>query len=461
MSEFQEIEVNGEMVEFPADMSDEQIASAIKGHSANTIYGGFPALGRSAAGALDVLGTLGSGLVGRLAGGVAAAPVSLSNPEESKAIFDKVSSGLTLGPFTDTGSDVLESIAPIAEKIDRGITDVFSHVPGGPVAQTIAKTAATAPLELLGGRALHSGLSKVGPPATVGPPAPKNIIPEVGDLFKSGSQAFDRARNFGGGIKPESFERLANGINNLKEKSGLSVRINETLHPQSFAVRNEILDTIAKKGDSLSFDDLVELRQIASDAAGTKVPADARIATIMRKEIDSYVDSLSAKDMVGGNPRAASASLNEARDLWRRASKGKTIETEIELAGISANSFHGAGFENALRTQFKQLSRRIAKGHEPGFSPAEIEMIRKVANGGKLDNVFRWIGKLAPTGVVSGGLAGGAGYVAGGPLGAAAVLGAGAAARSIATQRTIGNANRASGLVRGTRYNTPPGLLGQ
>ena len=80
-------------------------------------------------------------------------------------------------------------------------------------------------------------------------------------------------------------------------------------------------------------------------------------------------------------------------------------------------------------------------------------MIRKVANGGPVDNLFRWIGKAAPTGIVSGGLAGGAGYLAGGPIGAAAVLGAGAAGRGLATKMTIGNANRASEAVRG-------GLLG-
>lgn len=418
-----------------------------------TIFGGFPALGKTVAGLGDIGLTLGSGLLGRFAGGVAAAPVSLSDPEKSQQIFEKVSSGISVGPFTDVGKNILGSIAPAAEKLETGISDIFGALPGGPILQTIARTAVQAPLELLGLRGLTGFAKTPIKSAVVGPPAPPRVIPAVDDLFKSGSAAFERARRLGNGIKPESFQRFADRIIDLKEKSGLTVRINEKLHPQSHAVREEILAALDRGNGKVSFDDLVELRQIASDAAGTLDKADARIATILRKQIDSYVDSLGIDDVLGGNPVAAATSINEARGLWRRAIKGQTIEREIELAGVNANTFSGAGFENALRTQFKQLSRRIAKGTETGFTPAEVAMIRKVANGGTLDNLFRWVGKLAPTSVVSGGIGVGGGFALGGPVGAVAVPAIGLGSRAIATQRTISNAQNLSEAIRG-------GLLG-
>lgn len=404
---------------------------------------------RAITGGLDLLKTLGTGAVGGVAGGIAAAPVAFSDPEAAGQIYDKVSGAITLPPSTEPGKAALGAVAPYVEKADTALTDLAGKAPGGPVVQTALKSAPIAALELSGLRGL--GALKPKPSSFMGPPRPAYTVPKVDELFTQGSQAFDRARRLGGGIKAESIDKFRTNVLGLKERSGLGVRINEKLHPQSAAVRQEILNTL-DRGD-ISFDDLIELRQIAADGAGAVDKADARISLLLRKQIDNYVDSLGADDVVGGDPAAAAASLNEARDLWSRASKGKTIDREIELAGINANSYHGAGFENALRTQFKQLSRRIAKGYEPGFTEAEVAMIRKVANGGPVDNLFRWIGKAAPTGIVSGGLAGGAGYLAGGPIGAAAVLGAGAAGRGLATKMTIGNANRASEAVRG-------GLLG-
>lgn len=418
-------------------------------------FGGLADTGK-VVGLGDIGLTLGSGLLARIIGGVAAAPVAFSDPETSKAILDKVSSGLTLGPFSEVGQKAFESVAPTAEKIETGIADIFDVIPGGPLPKTLARTAVQAPLEALGFRGLTNLARPSKPPvSTVGPPSPPRAIPAVDDLFKSGSQAFDRARRLGGGIKPESYQRFADGIIDLKEKTGLTVRINEKLHPQSHAVREEILGALDRGNGQLSFDDLVELRQIASDAAGTLDKADARISTILRKQIDSYVDSLGADDVLGGNPTAAAASINEARGLWRRAIKGQAIEREIELAGINANTFSGAGFENALRTQFKQLSRRIAKGTETSFTPAEVAMIRKVANGGTLDNLFRWVGKLAPTGVVSGGFGGLGGFAIGGIPGALAVPAIGLGSRALATQRTITNAENLARSVRGGSLPPP------
>lgn len=97
-----------------------------------------------------------------------------------------------------------------------------------------------------------------------------------------------------------------------------------------------------------------------------------------------------------------------------------------------------------------------------GFTKEEQAAIKKVAMGGKVDNAMRQLGKLAPTGVISGAISGSAGYAVGGPVGAVALPAAGAWARRVATNRTMRNVDDAKNLVLGnqpTPKDAPDWLL--
>ena len=152
---------------------------------------------------------------------------------------------------------------------------------------------------------------------------------------------------------------------------------------------------------------------------------------------------------MGGNPAIAIPALQDARKLWSQASKADTIETLIDRAKLSAPNFSGSGMENAIRTEFRALAKNEKKMRL--FTDDEQDAIRKVAMGGPVENAMRMIGKFAPTGVVSSGLSSGAGYMLGGPVGAAAVPAAGFGARQLATMLTMRNAQKASELMRGTQ----------
>jgi len=279
-------------------------------------------------------------------------------------------------------------------------------------------------------------------------------IPTTAELFKSGSQAFQRARVLGEGAKVEGVAKLSDSIATLKNEAGQTIRINKALHPKAHGTRKEILKTLEK--ESVTFDDLVELRQLAADATAAG-GADGFRGLMLKNSLDDYVNGL-----------RGSKTLNEARDLWHRASKASTIEEAIDIAGINAGAFHGAGFENALRNQFRALARRIRKGQERGFTAEEIKLIQRTAAGGPVGNVFRWLGKLAPTGVVSGAASIGGGFAAAGGAGAVGLPLVGGISRRIATKGTKTNAENAALLARAGISGIPtrsrgivqsPGLL--
>src|SRR5690606_6127403 len=110
-----------------------------------------------------------------------------------------------------------------------------------------------------------------------------------------------------------------------------------------------------------------------------------RIATLMLEQFDQFLDPLAPQ-------------IAQANQIYSRAMKGEAIETAIELAGSRAGQFSGSGFENALRTEFRAMERAIIKGDLRGLSEAEKEAISRVARGGSLENIARWIGKFAPSG---------------------------------------------------------------
>jgi hypothetical protein len=148
--------------------------------------------------------------------------------------------------------------------------------------------------------------------------------------------------------------------------------------------------------------------------------------------------------------------FREANQLYRRAMAGSTIDEAVELAGVRAGQFTGSGFENALRTEFRRLSRDIVKGRLRGLTPDQQEAIRRISDGAPLENFLRGLGKAAPTGVVSAGIGGGMPFLVGNAIGGPAVgaalggatMAAGGLARNAATRMQRGNAEVAAGLMR-------------
>jgi hypothetical protein len=462
----QYVEVNGEIVEFPDGMSDDQIAQAIRGQGApmptpsvaNALApkpkGVHPTslgeYGRLLGGMGENAVTAATGLASLIPaglGGLAAAAVPGGQTGAEKV--DEIRSALTYQPRLQEGQQIAGALSGPLEAASVGITNAFDVNPGGnPIEPFTAggdfsRSLIPDSLAPVVSTALSTG-AQLAPAAKAFKAArgtPRQPGPTTSQLYQRGSHYFGQARRLGGDISSAAKDRLTYNVNTLIDSNGLPLRINPKLHPQSAALREEIIKTMSK--DSVSFDDLIELRQIAGDVAGAAEKGERLRGLMIKNQIDDYVDSLGADDMIGGNPQAAAESLNAARQHWAAASKASVIEERIALAGDRAGQFSGSGFENALRTEFRQLKRRITKGQERGFTPEEVALIDAVANGDSVQKVMTLIGKLAPTGVVSGGIGAGAGFAIAGPGGAVALPAMGALSRQLATQRRINSANAA------------------
>ena len=215
--------------------------------------------------------------------------------------------------------------------------------------------------------------------------------------------------------------------------------LDKGLQPRIIRVLERIDE--AADADNVTLEGMEILRRVARNAGSSPNADERRLAGILVEEIDDFVSNLANADVLIGNVRQGVVNLEQARKLWAVGSKTEAIAEMVERAGNRAGQFTGSGFENALRTEFRQLvqnPRRLRR-----FTRVEQSFIRRVAKGTPLGNALRALGRFAPRGVVSTVLTGGAGAAIGGPAGAGAAMLAGEAGRlgaTASTQRQVGRA---------------------
>ena len=143
-------------------------------------------------------------------------------------------------------------------------------------------------------------------------------------------------------------------------------------------------------GNKMTGANIIQVRRVISgrlaDAKGSERNA---IRGVLR-EFDANTSSLAPN-------------IKTANAMYSRAMKADQIEEMVALAKKSGRARNG-DMEGAYRDQFAALARRIIKGQESGWSKAEIDNINQIVEGGTLENILTRIGKLQPSGVVSGGI---------------------------------------------------------
>lgn len=250
-------------------------------------------------------------------------------------------------------------------------------------------------------------------------------------------------------VEPQAFDDMVDDVTRKLVDRGFDPDV----HRESAAVLRKLMKS---KGVGQKLEDIDGLRQLANDLRVGIDKKEARIAGILIDRLDDFVNKLKPSDLLSGDPKAAANAIVKARSLWSRKSKAEIVENLFYRAenAVGAN-YTNAGMETALRQQFRSLANNPKLMGK--FTPQERDAILKVVRGGKLQNVLRFFGKFAPSGLISTTLSGGAGYALGGPVGAAGVMAAGSGAKSAAARIGLKNARVVDEMVRsGQPIARPP-----
>lgn len=267
--------------------------------------------------------------------------------------------------------------------------------------------------------------------------AAQRATPSIDDLRGEAGALYQQAQQSGANFSRDSVRTIADDITARAMSDGLDA----TLHPGATAAVRRLQEA-AQQG--MTPQQAQTMRRVLSAAArDPNNPDQARIARNMIEMFDDFVET-------------SLPQLGPANQLYSRARKAETIEDIFTRARdqLGAN-YNNAGYVTALRQQFRSLLNN--KRQIRGFSEAERGAIRDFVRGGPVENVLRMIGRMAPTGSVSGmatlgtpTLIGSAlGNPQAGALAGIGMAGAGYAARGAGNMIAQGQANRIAQMIRG------------
>jgi len=318
-----------------------------------------------------------------------------------------------------------------ASPVARGVSQTLSQQPArqvaaalpvGATSQYVAEETGSPTLGMAAGIA-------AGIPFAIGAKGTLQA-PTVQELKGQAGQQYKFAEDVGAVFKKNSYNQFANKIELTLAKEGLD----KTLQPRVFAALERIKDT---KGGNVSLENMEILRRIGQAAGSSADASERRLASILVDNLDDFVETAQPGQLAKGSSEAVSA-LTDARELWKRAKKTEILDDLVASAELRADAnFSQSGMENALRRKLVTLADNPKKLR--AFTKEEQSAIKVAAKGGPIQNALRLVGKLAPTGIVSGGGSVGLGYLAGGPIGAVGLPIIGGVARKGAEQLGLRN----------------------
>lgn len=282
------------------------------------------------------------------------------------------------------GSSLIPA-ATVSGGVGKSVAALLAGAGGGAGAATAQQIAPGNPLAEMGGELLGGGLTGVGLASAARGSAQRQIeaaIPTVSQLKEQAGELYRKAEATGTVADPQLTQGLSDTIRKLLRDDGKispTGRINETYPKAKEAV--QLVDDYA--GLPMNPRQMQTVRSAMADGMTSQDANERRIAKLLTDSFDDWSTPLAPE-------------LEQARDVSSRYLNAQKLETARELAGADASQFSGSGFENALRTRYRQLDRAAIQGRGR-HSDEVLAALQDVSRGTAASNAARAIGRLAPT----------------------------------------------------------------
>ena len=453
----QRVEFNGEIVEFPDGVSDDQILSFLKAQNsappaAPTVdpsqVNRVNALVNSAAQGLtfgtsdEIEAGLSTGLgflgdYGKELESVRARQDALRQEYPTTSLVGEIGGAVGTGVgAARAGLSLLGGARSVPGAIGRGAVEGAAY--GGLYGAGNSEGGAIERAEGFGSGAVQgaavggalSGASQ-GVVNSLARRAAKKAAPSLDDLAGVKDRAYQAVDQSGFKFPQSQWDQFVGDLQNVMSQDKISAARN----PKAASMLGDIADM---KGMTPSLSEVDKLRQVISrDVAGATDPSERRFGQMMIDKIDTLVDQAS------GAP-----ALKTALDATRRIKKSEQI-TEALMKGERRAQSTGSGgnVENAMRQNVRGILDNASKRR--GFTPEEISAMEDFVRGGKVQNLMRLVGKLSPGGSGLMTALGIGGTMANPLLGVPALAGMGA--KAIADKSVRGKAEVLDALIRSGR----------
>ena len=244
--------------------------------------------------------------------------------------------------------------------------------------------------------------AKFMPAQTVRPPVLSENVLQADKTAKYGA-----VKRSGMSYKPEATKGLVDNIYRAMARD----EFDAVSHPQAAAKIKRLEEF---RGSSPSLTDLDKLRRnirrdvIAPDPGS----ADAHFGQLMINKIDKFSENTSPKMMTNSAmAQDPGKLLNDARKANVAFRKTEMVNDKLDRGErAAAKSGKGANTDNALRQKIDEIiNEKKGKTFRTFSSDEQSQMENTIVRGTKGRNFARGVGAMAPSGIVSGYMSGGAG----------------------------------------------------
>jgi hypothetical protein len=238
-----------------------------------------------------------------------------------------------------------------------------------------------------------------------------SAAPLAEDLYDAGKTAYRQIKDMDVRLATQPVAKLARSIEARLTDDGLT----KTNVPETYAVIDRLKQLArAPAGAFVRASDFDAARQEFLQATRNISNQREKVSGWRAiEDLDRYLSSIPAADVIKGDAGAASKLFSEARGNWAAAKRVEMLGAKLGLGDLNAATAHsGMNRDNAIRQAVKQLIRpdkygkTLAQKH--GFNAREIAAMNDIARGTATINTLRYIGNLLGGGGGLGALAAGA-----------------------------------------------------
>lgn len=206
----------------------------------------------------------------------------------------------------------------------------------------------------------------------------------------------------------------------------------------------DLVDILKKESGPKDMQQLQDLRAAIKASANPNDPNAYRLMKVVLNDFDSYLDNIPKSSITAGDAEKGIKAWSSARKMFQQEKKAEVFDTILSNVAVEKTKFSQSGAENYLANELRKISKDDDTMRL--FSKYEQAEIKKAAEGGSLQNMLRYVGKLAPIGALP--QLGAFGLYTADPTLGLVVPSVGLASRKAAEQIRLGDVERLMDLMR-------------
>ena len=218
-------------------------------------------------------------------------------------------------------------------------------------------------------------------------------------------------------LSTQALDRIATDRYDQLQRSGVQLKTDEFVNamddiakglrqegytPKAFPKVAGAIEELTSTAQPKDWTELQALRKMIRSGQKSIEPEERRMASILLDDYDNYLMTVPKESIASGDMKNAGQLWSEARNAYSKMKKAEVFEDMLNEAKLDKSKFTQSGEENSLAKQLRQLAKNDKKMRL--FTKTEQDAIEQAAKGGNVQNMLKFFGRFAPTGVVPVGL---------------------------------------------------------